>query len=338
MSSLAELNLPLAWFAFVFGLLVGSFLNVVIHRVPRGESVVSPGSHCPACGAPVRPRDNVPLISYALLGGRCRRCRASISPLYPAVELVTGLLFLGVALTEGPTPAALVGMWFAAVIVALIFIDARHYLLPDVIIYPAFVLALAARVWVPLPAPAEEDFVPWRAALVGALILAGAAPLFRALEVLDVILFNKYFESAEEEVTPPRPGRVIEVTMGLGAALGAAWVALVIFKPDAAAYGGLLGAGAGALAGGGLVWMIRALYFYARGVEGMGLGDVKLMAVIGAFLGWSGAVLTIFLAAPLGLIIGLALAWRRREGLRTAVPFGVCLGVAALALMLITQR
>jgi leader peptidase (prepilin peptidase)/N-methyltransferase len=130
---------------------------------------------------------------------------------------------------------------------------------------------------------------------------------------------------------------MIEVTMWLGAALGAAWVALVIFKPDAAAYGGLLGAGAGALAGGGLVWVIRALYFYARGVEGMGLGDVKLMAVIGAFFGWSGAVLTIFLAAPLGLIVGLALAWRGREGLRTAVPFGVCLGVAALALMFIAR-
>src|SRR5919204_1227161 len=110
MPPVTDLSLPPAFYAvaaLVFGLLVGSFLNVVIYRIPRSESIVYPGSHCGSCGAPVRPYDNIPLLSYALLGGRCRACKAKISAIYPTVELLTGLLFLAVLLKSGPTWTAL---------------------------------------------------------------------------------------------------------------------------------------------------------------------------------------------------------------------------------------
>src|SRR5438552_4068015 len=124
MVPVAEFGLPLAFFAvaaLVFGLLVGSFLNVVIYRVPRGESIVYPGSHCGSCGVPVRPYDNIPLLSYALLRGRCRFCQAKISPIYPAVELLTGLLFFAVLLNDGPKWMALAQIASGAVITSLIF-------------------------------------------------------------------------------------------------------------------------------------------------------------------------------------------------------------------------
>src|SRR5215475_4143882 len=141
-----------AGFVFVFGLLIGSFLNVVIYRVPLGESIVLPSSHCPNCNTDIKPYDNVPVFSYILLGGKCRNCRAGISPLYPAVELLVAILFLLVFIRAGNqfhifdnhhmlVPArfwlTLVGdLIFVSLIVPLIFIDLRHMLLPNVITFP----------------------------------------------------------------------------------------------------------------------------------------------------------------------------------------------------------
>src|SRR5262249_12712653 len=129
---------------FCFGLIIGSFLNVVIYRTPRGTSIIFPGSHCPMCETPVRPYDNIPVLSYALLGGRCRTCRASISWTYPAVALLTVAMFLALFLKTGPSWEVLIEFAFAGAMIALVFIDARHHLLPNVILYPAFVFALAA--------------------------------------------------------------------------------------------------------------------------------------------------------------------------------------------------
>jgi leader peptidase (prepilin peptidase)/N-methyltransferase len=361
-------DLPPAFYAIaalVFGLLLGSFLNVVIYRVPRGESIVYPGSHCGACGAAVKPYDNIPLLSYALLGGRCRACKARISLVYPAVELLTGLLFLAVTLKSGPTWTALAEMAFVAVLVSLIFIDARHQLLPNVITYPALILAVTARI---LLAWLESgglfrvySFPPdvlWtmpylhllRAAFIGGLLIACAVPIFWLIDRMDEVLFGKYLDWTEpdsaqvtpeeaevEDKTQRRHDRIVYGTMLLGLLLAAGWIALGLLTPSSPdtiyyriAYPDLLYSGLGALVGGGIIWLLRALYFYTRGVEGMGLGDVKMMAVIGAFLGWQSAILVLILGSLLGSIVGIALARRSQQGLKTALPFGIFLGIGAL--------
>jgi prepilin signal peptidase PulO-like enzyme (type II secretory pathway) len=359
------------FFACIFGLLIGSFLNVVIYRIPRAESVVYPGSHCPGCGKPIRAFDNIPLLSYVLLRGRCRDCNTRISPLYPTVELLTALLFVAVIYKTGPNWEAVVQMIFACVMLVLIFIDLRHHLLPNVIIYPAFVFALAAATarggWgeqiakafdISLIIPAfNSEFVPWRAALIGGALLALAAPGFWLMEHLDLILFNKYYQWEEmneeseksdeaeweeegDEKARRRYNRVIYGTMIIGLLLAALWAGAVFTYSPADplayedAYNGLLRASVGALIGGGLIWWLRAIHMFVRGYEGMGLGDVKMMSIVGAFLGWQGMFGVLLLGSILGSVVGVVLAVRSKRGLKTALPFGVCLGIASLIVML----
>jgi leader peptidase (prepilin peptidase)/N-methyltransferase len=130
----------------VLGLLVGSFLNVVIYRLPRGESLVSPGSHCPSCGTPVKPYDNIPVVSWLLLRGRCRSCAAPISPRYPLVEALTGAAFVGVALTRGVNDDLAVWLPFAAMLIAVAGIDLDHRIIPNKIVLPAAIWGLAATI------------------------------------------------------------------------------------------------------------------------------------------------------------------------------------------------
>jgi leader peptidase (prepilin peptidase)/N-methyltransferase len=350
-------------FAFLFGLAIGSFLNVVIHRIPRGESIILPGSHCPSCGAAIRAFDNVPLLSFAILRGRCRQCRARVSPVYPLVELLTGLVFVALIFKTGPAWEVLLEFVFAGVMIALIFIDARHHLLPNVVTYPAFVFALAAAAaragWgeqtsfaidISIVIPGmESEFEAWRAALFGGLLVALAAPGFWLLDRLDPILFGKYYdwEEADEEIDEAQAGReerqrdrVIAATMIFGLIVAIVWAVMVVFfsaknqRVYEEAYSGLLRASAGALIGGGLVWWIRAVYFFIRRLEGMGLGDVKMMSVVGAFLGWQGAFGVLLLGSILGVVIGAISAYRSQRGLKTPLPFGACLGAASLIVML----
>ena len=364
------LELPFSFyavFAFILGLIFGSFLNVVIHRVPRGISVVFPGSHCGACGAPVKAFDNIPLISYAFLGGRCRTCKARISIAYPMVELLTGLMFVALVFKTGPSWETLLEFAFVCVMIALIFIDATHFLIPNVITYPAFLFSLigatARGVWGAHPTLTfditiffpglQSDFTLWRVALFGGALFAIAAPGFWLLDTLDPILFGKYFdqeepkeessESAELESmieTERRHHRVIIATMIFGLIVAIAWAAMVSFfsanyQPAIEdAYSGLLRASAGALIIGSLTWGIRAAYFFLRGIEGMGLGDIKMMSVVGAFLGWTGAFGVLLLGSVIGAIFGLILMFRSQRGFKTPLPFGVCLGVASLIVIL----
>jgi prepilin signal peptidase PulO-like enzyme (type II secretory pathway) len=365
-------------FAFLFGLAIGSFLNVVIHRVPRGESVARPGSHCPSCDTAIRAFDNIPLLSFAILRGRCRQCRARIAPVYPLVELLTALVFVALIFKTGPAWEVLLEFVFASVMIALIFIDARHHLLPNVITYPAFVFALAGATaragWgeqtsftidISIIIPGlESEFEPWRAALFGGLLIALAAPGFWLLDKLDSILFGKYFEWEEideeageekgeekdkamdeaearrEMEKERRHDRAIYATMIIGLIAALAWAAMVVsFSANdqrvyEEAYSGLLRASAGALIGGGLIWWIRAVYFLVRRLEGMGLGDVKMMSVVGAFMGWQGSFGVLLLGSILGSVIGVIAAYRSKRGLKTPLPFGVCLGIAALVVML----
>src|SRR6476619_2921891 len=136
--------------AGVFGAIIGSFLNVVVHRVPLEESIVFPNSRCPSCGAAIAFYDNIPVLSYIVLGAKCRHCKAGISFRYPAVELLTAALFVAVAWHDGLSAALPFDLVFASALLALVFIDAEHMILPNVITYPGIVFALNARVAIPL--------------------------------------------------------------------------------------------------------------------------------------------------------------------------------------------
>ena len=214
--------LAVAGLAFV-GLCVGSFLNVVIHRLPRGTSVVTPPSACPGCGYQLRWYDNVPVLSWALLGGRCRKCRTPISIRYPIVEILTMAVFLVHWWVFGWSLLMVVRVAFGCALIALFAIDLEHHLLPDKITLPGIAVGLILSVVVP-------------------------------------------------------PGLVEAV---LGAILG--WVVL---------------------------WAIREAYYRYSGQEGMGGGDLKMLAMIGAFLGWKLVLVTLVLSSVTGSLIGdRVVAW-----------------------------
>lgn len=263
---------------FVFGSIVGSFLNVVIHRVPNELSIVFPNSACPKCQAPIKPYDNIPVLSWLALGGKCRNCKAPISARYPAVELLTGVIFSVVAWQIGFTAFLPVALIFAAVMVSLIFIDAGHMILPNVITYPLFVFALLVRIIYP------------------------------------VVFGTEYFSDL--------------------AFAPATWMAgypswLI----------SLAGALAGALAGGGSLWLVGELWKRFRGVEAMGLGDVKMMLGVGALLGWRLALLSIFLGAFSGAVIGIFVILRQKDkDMQAQIPFGIFLGTGSLLALLFGER
>jgi leader peptidase (prepilin peptidase)/N-methyltransferase len=169
--------------ALAVGLIVGSFANVCIHRLPLGQSVVTPRSRCPACGAPITARDNIPLLSYALLGGRCRSCRAPISLRYPAVEGANGLLYLGLALQLGPTLHTAVMMAFVTALLVLSLIDLDHYLLPNVITLPGIAVGLAASFLPGPPAPLGSAL----SAAGGYLVFLAIARIWRGLRDVDAL-------------------------------------------------------------------------------------------------------------------------------------------------------
>jgi leader peptidase (prepilin peptidase)/N-methyltransferase len=259
----------------VLGAIIGSFLNVVIHRMPREESIVFPNSRCPSCGAVIAFYDNVPVLSYLVLAGRCRSCRGPISARYPAVELMTGLLFVAVAWRHGLTFALPFDLVFVAALVALIFIDAEHMILPNAITYPGIAFALVARVVVPY------------------------------------LMGRPYFDDLE----PLMQGALAGLPM---------WAA------------SLIGALLGALIGGGSLWLMGWTWEKLRGVEAMGLGDVKMMFMVGAYLGWRLTILTIFMGVLSGSIIGTFLMLRQeRRDMQMLLPFGVFLGIGAIAAMLV---
>jgi leader peptidase (prepilin peptidase)/N-methyltransferase len=276
LTSLADPTLvpfPLALiFTATIGALIGSFLNVVIHRVPREESIVFPNSRCPSCGTAIRAYDNIPILSFLVLRGRCRACGVSISARYPAIESLTALLFGLVFLHDGLTLALPFDLIFVAALVSLVFIDAEHMILPDVITLPGFAFALIVRVFVPnldgLAFLSEGLLVNWP---VWAVSLAGA-------------LF-------------------------------------------------------GAAIGGGSLWLMGWLWERLRGVEAMGLGDVKMLFFVGAYLGWPLTVLTIFLGVVGGSIVGVSLMlWRRERDMQMLLPFGIFLGIGAILSLLAGQQ
>jgi leader peptidase (prepilin peptidase)/N-methyltransferase len=269
-----EVPLPIAFaFVAVLGAIIGSFLNVVIHRVPREQSIVFPNSKCPNCLAAINAYDNVPVVSYLVLRGRCRACGTRISPRYPAVEALTAILFAAVTWHDGLSFALPFDLAFAAAMVALIFIDAEHMILPNAITYPGMVFALITRLLLPyLAGPAHFDDLP---------------------QMLNWL-----------------PG----------------WPLWLV---------SLIGAVAGAIAGGGLLWFMGYAWEKLRGVEAMGFGDVKMMFMVGAFLGWRLAFLTIMVGAVTGSIAGIAVMYKRGgRNMQMMLPFGIFLGIGAIVSLL----
>ena len=259
----------------VLGAIIGSFLNVVIHRLPREESVVFPNSKCPSCGSVIAFYDNVPIVSYAVLAGKCRSCSVPISARYPAVELLTALLFVAVAYRQGPSIGLVFDLAFVAALVALVFIDAEHMLLPNAITYPGIVVALVARLLVPL------------------------------------VMSRPYFDDVGPLMNGALSGMPIWAVSLIGALLGA-------------------------LVGGGSLWLMGWTWEKLRGIEAMGLGDVKMMFMVGAYLGWRLTILTIFVGVFSGSVIGTLLMLQQgKRDMKMLLPFGVFLGIGAIAAILV---
>ena len=221
--------------AFVFGGVVGSFLNVCIYRLPKGESIVFPGSRCPKCGASIAWYDNIPIFGWVMLRGKCRHCGASISWQYPVVEGLTAVLFLLIGLRFGYALATPVYMVLAAGLVVVTFVDIAHWIIPNEVTYPGIFIGLACA--------AVTTWYPGS----GLRVIGPMIPVFNAF-------------------------------IGLAA-------------------------------GGGILYALDKLALLLLKKRGMGFGDVKLLAMLGAFFGWPGVILTIMIASVLGSAVGLTLIW-----------------------------
>jgi len=261
-----------ACLALLFGLLIGSFLNVCIYRWPRDLSVVRPRSYCPACEAPIAWYDNVPLASFAILGGRCRRCRARISPRYPLVELLTGGLFFLLVYRYGLTPFAGKMCVFTAMMVALLFSDLEQRILPD-------------------------EFTVWGTVLGLVFALFASTP-----DVTDVLLG----------------------IVGLGSQ---GWITRL-----AAA---VLAAGVPA----GVLWLVGWLYAKARHKEGVGLGDIKMVALLGCYLGLQAGLFTLILGSVAGAVLGFAyIKATGRDSSTYELPYGTFLSGASIVVVVFSKQ
>lgn len=241
-------------FVAAAGLVFGSFFNVVIYRLPRGLNLSRPPSACPGCGARIKPYDNVPVLSYLVLRGKCRRCGRPISPVYPAVELLTAAGFVLVFFQSGRTlgPAFFAGCVFTGALVVLGFIDASHQILPDAVTLPGLVLALAYAVF--------RTDLTFRAALLGAVV------------------------------------------------------------------------------GAGFLLLVYSVYLVVRKKEGLGMGDVTMMLMVGAFLGPARTLLVLILASFAGALFGVYLMARKGKDAQFALPFGTFIAPAAFVALIWGQK
>ncbi len=233
---------------FVFGICIGSFLNVCIFRLPESKSIVRPGSMCPNCSTPIRFYDNIPILSYIALRGKCRYCKAAISFRYPVVEFISGLFAVGIFLKYGIGLEAVIYYTFTAALLVITFIDVDHQIIPDVITLPGIPLFFAASFALP-------------------------------------------------KIT------LVESILGI-------------------------------LIGGGSLFLVAWLYHLLTRKEGMGGGDIKLLAMMGAVIGWKGAFFTIFVASAIGTVAGLLIILKTRKTMKLAVPFGPFLAIGGIAYIL----
>jgi len=247
-----EQSLTIKIFVFVFGTAVGSFLNVCIYRLPNSLSIVRPRSMCPRCERQIAFYDNIPILSYLWLRGRCRHCGAAISLRYPAVEMAAGLFAVAVFNLHGVAVDSILVYAFVAALLVVTFIDIDHQIIPDVITYPGIVVGFLSSLIL--------DHITYKDSLLGILL------------------------------------------------------------------------------GGGLLFLVASGYYFVTKKEGMGGGDIKLLAMIGAFLGWKSIIFTIFVGSAVGTVVGIAVALHTRGGRKMAVPFGPFLSLGALVFLFWGQK
>jgi leader peptidase (prepilin peptidase) / N-methyltransferase len=231
-------------FVFLLGAIIGSFLNVCIYRLPKRESIVTTPSHCPHCSEPIHFYDNIPLISYLVLRGKCRHCKEHIPLRYPVVEGLFGLLTLALFFKYGPTLPFLLFLAFTAALIVITFIDLDHQIIPDSISIPGIFAGIGASFFIPL--------LSWHESIIGIVI------------------------------------------------------------------------------GGGFLFLVALGYKWITGREGMGGGDVKLLAMLGAWLGWKAIPFILLSSSLIGVVIGGGIGLLNRTGLRSRIPFGPFLALSAL--------
>jgi len=231
-------------FVVIWGALLGSFLNVCIYRLPLSKSIVFPPSACPQCTRKIKPWDNIPVVSYLLLGGRCRHCGLHISARYPLVEAITGLTALAVYARFGITAEGFFLFAFIAALIVVIFIDIDYRIIPDIITLPGIVICFLGAVFI--------GKIPWTTSLLG-------------------ILF-----------------------------------------------------------GGGSLYVVAVVYKLLTGVDGMGGGDIKLLAMIGAWCGWMGVFFTILISSAVGTLVGLIVMTVHHKDMKVAIPYGPFLSLGAI--------
>lgn len=239
---------------FIFGAIIGSFLNVVIYRLPRNKSIVSPAfSFCPGCGAPIKWYDNIPILSYLVLRGRCRNCKNKISIRYFLVEIITGISSVAAYLKTGLSIDYIFVFTFFSIMIAITFIDIEFKIIPDELNFIGFIIGFIYTFF-------RQDF-SWTDGIIGAIV------------------------------------------------------------------------------GAGFLWIIAYLYLRFRGIEGLGMGDVKMMAFVGMYLGWFGALFTIFVASLLGAVIGILAAYfsKSENKSRFEIPFGPFLAIASVLYLFIGE-
>ena len=232
-------------FAFIFGAVVGSFLNVCIYRLPDKESIIKPLSRCPRCKKPIRFYDNIPIVSFFILKGKCRDCGGKISWRYPLVELIAGLFALLLFLKFGPGLKFAAAFVFTAALIVITFIDLDHQIIPDIVTLPGIPIFLLAGIFIMK--------IPWHEALIGVLI------------------------------------------------------------------------------GGGMLFAVAFIYEAITKREGMGGGDIKLLAMIGGFFGWKSLIFILLVSSLAGALVGIAAMIIKKQNMKYAVPFGPFLAAAAVA-------
>ena len=231
-------------FSFLLGLALGSFANVCIYRLPLGRSIVSPPSSCPHCGTQIQFYDNIPILSYVLLRGKCRNCKKSIPIQYPLVELITGIISLALFIRYGISYQYILYLLFSGSLVVITFIDLHHKIIPDVISLPGIVVGFLASFILP--------YLTWIESLIGIV------------------------------------------------------------------------------AGGGALLLIAVIFEKLTGKEGMGGGDIKLLAMIGAWLGWKALPFVVLISSILGILIGGGALLVSGKGMRVRIPFGPFLAMGTL--------
>jgi leader peptidase (prepilin peptidase) / N-methyltransferase len=269
------INVLIVGLVFMFGMCIGSFLNVCIYRLPSSMSIINPSrSFCPHCNSAIQFYDNIPVFSYLWLKGRCRNCKASISLRYPLVELMTGILAIATYFMFGLSIESLIYFVFLSSLLVITFIDLDHQIIPDIITLPGIIIFFLA------------SFINRQN-----------------------IWYFKIF-----------PDKLIE---------------FFAFLPlPAMTYNSVLGV----LVGGGSLYLVIWTYYLIRKEEGMGGGDIKLLAMIGALLGWEGVLFTIFAASLTGTFVGIIVMLQKGKNLKFAIPFGPFLSIGAMSYVFFGEK